>query len=193
MELIDKIIELESNPSQSSSNSTSEQSSIMFQTGAFFSCAPVGIQRPVAKVGGVRKSVAASRKTSAVRKTKKGAAKSVKWQPTTVTPPSKPTVVNTTQPAAGRSSRKRHSTSDDSQIIPDAKKPRVTRSSTRNKSKAFGGISVASKPTPVTKAVAVGPKKTKLMTRTRQPKGNTRVKAETVKSAAVRRSSRRTK
>lgn len=190
--MIDKIIELESDSSQSIS-SISAQSSSMFQTGAYFSCAPDGGWQ----VGAVKKTVSAgAQKIGAVRKTTKGAAKSVKWEPAPSPPPSKASVADSTQPATGRSSRKRPSTSDSLQI-PDAKKPRgvATRSSTRNnKPKPLASVAIKIKPiTKVAVKAAAGPKKSKSTARTRQSKGNTRVKAQKIKSVAVRRSSCRSK
>ena len=208
--MIDKIIELEGDPSQSNSN-TSGQSSNMFQTGSFFSqststggffsCAPSGGWRPATKVGGVRKTAAAVRKKHPARKTTKGAAKGGKLQ--AATPPStKASVINTTQSVTGRRSRKRVSTPDILQI-PNAKKPRkaVTRSSTRSKSKSVGGKSkgksVTIRSTPVTKATApkatAGTKKPKPTARARQSKGNSRVKVQKITSVSTRRSSRRNK
>ena len=208
LELIDKIIELEGDPSQSKS-STSSQSSSMFQfgssfpqssntsTGGFFSCAPSGGWRPATKVGGVRKAAAVRRKPPA-RKIAKGAAKGAKSQGVAL-PSSKASVTNTTQSVTGRRSRKRVSTPDTSQI-PNAKKPRkaATRSSTRSKSKSVGkGKSVTTRSIPVTKAAApkaaAGPKKPKPTARARQSKGNTRVKVQKITSVSTRRSSRRNK
>ena len=198
MELIDKIIELETNPlpSGNSSSTSTGHSSSMLQSGAFFSCAPVGGGRkPAGRVGGVRKTIAPVQKKAGVRKTTKGAAKRV-----TLKPPSssKTSAGDTTKPAIDKSSRKRPSTRDTSQV-PDAKKPRrvATRSSTRNQSRPQGGKSVTTKAKPITKEAAkatAGPKKPISTTRTRQPKGgNTRAKVQKLKSVANRRSTRRTK
>ena len=188
MELIDKIIELESNPVSSGSDSSTGHSSSMFQSGPFFSCAPVGGGwKPARRVGGVRKTIAPIQKKAVVRKTTKGAAKRVKLEP----PPSpKTSTGDTTTPVT----RKRPSTRDTSQI-PDAKKPRrvATRSSKRIQSKPQGGKSVTTKGKPITKETAKAAKKPKSTTRTRQPKGNTRAKMQKLKSVATRRSSRRTK
>ena len=193
--MIDKIIELESDPSQTNS-STGAQSSNMFLTGAYFSCAPAGGWQPAIKVGGVRKTVAAARKKGTVRKTAKGAAKSVKWQSTTPRLP-KALATSITQSSTGKRSRKRASTPDSSQV-PNAKKPRkaTTTSSTRNNPKPLGkGKSVATKATHVTKVAAktfAGPKKSKSTARPRQPKGNTRVKMQKMKSVSTK-SSRKSK
>ena len=191
--MIDKIIELESNPLPSSVSSTTGQSSSMFQSSTFFSCAPGGGWRPAGKVVGVRKTVAPVQKKAGVRKTTKGAAK----RGPVKSPPSKALTADTTQPATGKRSRKRPSTRDNSQI-PNAKKPRrvATRSSKRNQSKPQGGKSVKIKVLPITKEAAkaaAGPKKPKSTTRTRQPKGNTRAKLQKMKPVATRRSPRKTK
>ena len=188
MELIDKIIELESNPLLSGSDSSTGHSSSMFQGGPFFLCAPVGGGwKPARRVGGVRKTTAPIQKKAGVRKTTKGAAKRVKLESL---PPPKTSTGDTTKPVT----RKRPSTRDTSQI-PDAKKPRrvATRSSKRIQSKPQGGKSVTKPITKETAKAVAGPKKPKSTTKTRQPKGNTRAKTQKLKSVATRRSTRRTK